>query len=57
MTTAGLAVESGDALQSARFQRYVGDFQREVSAHGTLPIVQQFNGQVREAMERPDDEE
>lgn len=57
VTTAGLAVEAGDALQSARFQRYVGDFQREVSVHGTLPMVQQFNGQVREAMERLDDGE
>ncbi|MFD7315022.1 sporulation protein [Streptomyces sp. NPDC059883] len=56
VTTASLAVEAGDALQSARFQRYVGDFQREVSVHGTLPIVQQFNGQVRDAMERLDDE-
>jgi hypothetical protein len=33
VTTAGQAVEEGDALQSARFQRYVTDFQREVSTH------------------------
>ncbi|MFF1421076.1 sporulation protein [Streptomyces sp. NPDC058280] len=56
VTTAGLAVEAGDALQSARFQRYVGDFQREVSTHATNPIVQQFNGQVRDAINRLDDE-
>ncbi|MFI0220232.1 hypothetical protein [Streptomyces lydicus] len=56
VTTASLAVEAGDALQSARFQRYVGDFQREVSAHATHPAVQQFSGQVRAAMNRLDDE-
>ncbi|WP_406421671.1 sporulation protein [Streptomyces sp. NBC_00873] len=56
VTTAGLAVEAGDALQSARFQRYVGDFQREVSVHSTNPVVQQFNGHVRDAMKRMDDE-
>ncbi|MFI1619661.1 sporulation protein [Streptomyces lydicus] len=56
VTTAGLAVEAGDALQSARFQRYVGDFQREVSAHATHPAVQQFSGQVRDAMNRLDHE-
>ncbi|MET8399954.1 sporulation protein [Streptomyces sp900116325] len=56
VTTAGLAVEGGDALQSARFQRYVGDFQREVSTHATNPVVQQFNGQIRDAMNRLDDE-
>lgn len=56
VTTAGLAVEAGDALQSARFQRYVGDFQREVSVHATNPVVQQFNEHVRDAMKRMDDE-
>ncbi|MEU8786511.1 sporulation protein [Streptomyces sp. NPDC048637] len=57
VATAALAVEAGDALQSARFQRYVGDFQREVSAaHATHPVVQQFSGQVREAMNRLGDE-
>ncbi|MEU7320452.1 sporulation protein [Streptomyces griseoviridis] len=56
VTTARRAVEDGDTLQSARFQRYVRDFQREVSVHGALPIVQQLNGQVREALEHLDDE-
>ncbi|MGY5132836.1 sporulation protein [Streptomyces nigrescens] len=57
VATAALAVEAGDALQSARFQRYVGDFQREVSAgHGAHPVVRQFSGQVRAAMNRLDDE-
>ncbi|WP_336049250.1 sporulation protein [Streptomyces sp. CA2R101] len=57
VATAGLAVEAGDALQSARFQRYVGDFQREVSAgHAAQPVVQRFSAQVRDAMSRLDDE-
>ncbi|MFD7757513.1 sporulation protein [Streptomyces sp. NPDC059757] len=56
VTTAGLAVEAGDALQSARFQRYVGDFQREVSVHAEDPVVQQFNEHVQDAMKRMGDE-
>ncbi|MCI3222507.1 sporulation protein [Streptomyces sp. NP-1717] len=56
VTTAGLAVEAGDALQSARFQRYVSDFQREVSVHAHHPVVRQFNGNVHDAMRRLDDE-
>ncbi|MGX1972321.1 sporulation protein [Streptomyces kronopolitis] len=56
VTTAGLAVEAGDALESARFQRYVGDFQREASAYGKRPAVQQFSGQVRDAVNRLGDE-
>ncbi|MFF2922691.1 sporulation protein [Streptomyces celluloflavus] len=56
VATAGLAVEEGDALQSARFQRYVGDFQREVSAHANTPAVQQFNDQLRNAVARLDHE-
>ncbi|MFD9796050.1 sporulation protein [Streptomyces sp. NPDC059070] len=54
--TASQAVEGGDALQSARFQRYVADFQREISGHTGIPAVEQFNEQVREAMARLDDE-
>ncbi|KIF79240.1 sporulation protein [Streptomyces sp. 150FB] len=54
VTTAGLAVDEGDALQSARFQRYVGDFQREVSLHTENPAVQHFNEQVRDAINRID---
>ncbi|MGW1018418.1 sporulation protein [Streptomyces niveus] len=56
VTTARRAVEAGDALQSARFQRYVGDFQRQVSVHAHNPVVQQFNGDVEAAMRRLDDE-
>ncbi|MGP3949850.1 hypothetical protein [Streptomyces sp. 7N604] len=56
VTTAGLAVAGGDALQSARFQRYVADFQREVSVHAGNPAVRDFNEQVRDAMTQLDDE-
>lgn len=57
VTTAALAVEAGDALQSARFQRYVSDFQREVSVHAPHnPVVQQFSEDLRDAMQRLDDE-
>ncbi|MFC9604740.1 sporulation protein [Streptomyces niveus] len=56
VTTADLAVEAGDALQSVRFQRYVSDFQREVSVHAHHPVVQQFNGDVQAAIQRLDDE-
>ncbi|MFH8557861.1 sporulation protein [Streptomyces celluloflavus] len=56
VATAGLAVEEGDALQSARFQRYVGDFQRAVSTHVNNPAVQQFNEQLRNAVARLDQE-
>ncbi|MFE9887631.1 sporulation protein [Streptomyces scopuliridis] len=56
VSTAGLAVEEGDALQSARFQRYVGDFQRKVSTYAGNPAVEQFNELIREAMNRIDDE-
>ncbi|MCQ4046040.1 sporulation protein [Streptantibioticus rubrisoli] len=54
--TASQAVDGGDALQSARFQRYVADFQREISGHTGNPAVEQFNEQVRKAMARLDDE-
>lgn len=56
VTTASLAVDAGDSLQSSRFQRYVTDFQREVSAHATNPAVKAFNDQVHDAMARLDDE-
>ncbi len=55
ITTASLALDDGDALQSARFQRYITDFQRTVSTHTGNPAVQQFNEQVREAMAYMDD--
>ncbi|MEU3460433.1 sporulation protein [Streptomyces sp. NPDC006733] len=56
VTTAGLAVTGGDALQSARFQRYVSDFQRDVSVHAENPVVQHFNEQVRHALQRLNDD-
>ncbi|MEU2788370.1 sporulation protein [Streptomyces sp. NPDC007100] len=56
VATAGLAVEAGDALRSARFHRYVDDFRREVSVHATHPLVQRFNERVQAAMNRLNDE-
>ncbi|MGW2627849.1 sporulation protein [Streptomyces chattanoogensis] len=56
VATASLAVDSGDTLQSSRFQRYVTDFQTEVSTHAANPSVAAFNDQVREALARLDDE-
>lgn len=53
---AALAVENGEALQSSRFQRYVTDFQREVSRHGGNPDVRAFNELVRHAMAEHDDD-
>jgi len=57
VATASLAVDGGDSLQSSRFQRYVSDFQAEISAHGTHPAVVAFNEQVHEALARLDDED
>ncbi|MCW8377756.1 sporulation protein [Streptomyces justiciae] len=57
VTTASLAVDGGDTLQSTRFQRYVTDFQAEVSIHATNPTVAAFNDQVRDALARLDDDE
>ncbi|MGW3355611.1 sporulation protein [Streptomyces bungoensis] len=57
VTTASLAVDGGDSLQSSRFQRYVTDFQAEVSAHATHPTVVAFNEQVSEALARLDNED
>ncbi|QEU94648.1 sporulation protein [Streptomyces kanamyceticus] len=56
VTTASLAVDGGDTLQSARFQRYVNDFQHEVSEHSANATVAAFNEKVREAIARLDDE-
>ncbi|MEU1519572.1 sporulation protein [Streptomyces sp. NPDC005811] len=56
VTTASLAVEGGDSLQSSRFQRYVTDFQHEIGAHATSPAVAAFNEKVRDAFARLDDE-
>jgi tetratricopeptide (TPR) repeat protein len=56
LSTASLAVECADALQSARFQRYVTDFQREVSAHARNAAVQEFEVLVRDALVERDEE-
>jgi hypothetical protein len=54
--TATQAVEAAEALQSARFQRYVETFQRDISPYGGNPAVLQFNERVREAMIHVKDE-
>ncbi|MFI0814764.1 sporulation protein [Streptomyces sp. NPDC021098] len=51
-TTAVQAVEAAEALQSVRFQRYVENFQREISPYAGSPVVEQFNERAREAMVR-----
>ncbi|WP_141206713.1 sporulation protein [Streptomyces griseorubiginosus] len=57
VTTASLAVDGGDSLQSTRFQRYVTDFQIEVSVHAANPVVAAFNEQVHEALTRLDEDD
>ncbi|MFJ8723599.1 sporulation protein [Streptomyces sp. NPDC093269] len=52
VTTASLAVDGGDALQSTRFQRYVTDFQEEVRAHAANPAVAAFDDKVHDALAR-----
>ncbi|MGW7020449.1 sporulation protein [Streptomyces decoyicus] len=56
LETASLAVDGGDTLQSSRFQRYVTDFQQEISIHTGNPTVAAFQDQVRDALARLDDE-
>lgn len=48
--TATQAVEEGESLQSARFLRYVTDFQQKTSAHARTAVVTLFNDQVAEAL-------
>jgi hypothetical protein len=57
VTTASLAMDGGDTLQSSRFQRYVTDFQTEVSTHAANPTVAAFNDQVHDALARLNDDE
>ncbi|MFF4563979.1 sporulation protein [Streptomyces sp. NPDC001435] len=57
VTTASLAVDGGDSLQSTRFQRYVTDFQNEVSVHATNPAVTAFHDKVRDALARLDEDD
>ncbi|MEU9111939.1 hypothetical protein AB0D04_09135 [Streptomyces sp. NPDC048483] len=54
--TASLAVDGRDTLQPSRFQRYVTDFQKEVSIHAANPSGAAFHDQVRDALGRLDDE-
>jgi hypothetical protein len=49
VATAGLAVEEGESVQSARFVRYVEDFQQEVSGYSSTPVVAAFNERVSAA--------
>ncbi|MBM9436067.1 sporulation protein [Actinacidiphila bryophytorum] len=46
LSTAGLAVDEGESLQSARFVRYVEDFQREISGYTDIPAVAEFTEKV-----------
>ncbi|MFF3468445.1 sporulation protein [Streptomyces sp. NPDC002619] len=57
VTTASLAVDGGDSLQSARFRRYVTDFQKEVSGHTANPAVTAFNQTVHDALTRLDEDD
>ncbi|MGP4090883.1 sporulation protein [Streptomyces sp. KR55] len=57
VTTASLAVDGGDSLQSSRFQRYVTDFQNEVSVHAANPAVAAFNEKVHDALTRLDEDD
>ncbi|PAZ12464.1 sporulation protein [Streptomyces sp. SA15] len=57
VTTASLAVDGGDSLQSNRFQRYVTDFQNEVSMHAANPSVVAFNEKVHDALTRLDEDD
>ncbi|MBQ1091064.1 sporulation protein [Streptomyces sp. B93] len=57
VTTARLAVDGGDSLQSSRFQRYVTDFQAEISTHAANPAVVAFNEHVSDAFARLDEDE
>ncbi|MBM9505457.1 sporulation protein [Actinacidiphila acididurans] len=49
VSTAGLAVDEGESLQSARFVRYVEDFQQEISPYAAAPVVAAFNEKVATA--------
>ncbi|UXY27560.1 sporulation protein [Streptomyces sp. HUAS TT20] len=57
VTTASLAVDGGDSLQSTRFQRYVTDFQNQVSVHAANPVVATFNEKVQDALTRLDEDD
>ncbi|MCX4700117.1 hypothetical protein [Streptomyces sp. NBC_01373] len=47
----------GDSLQSTRFQRYVTDFQTEVSVHAANLTVAAFNEKVHDALNRLDEDD
>ncbi|MBY8878390.1 sporulation protein [Actinacidiphila acidipaludis] len=46
VATATLAVDEGESLQSARFVRYIEDFQREISDCSSVPVVRAFEERV-----------
>ncbi|WP_329131100.1 sporulation protein [Streptomyces sp. NBC_01476] len=56
VATATTAVREGESVQSARFRRYVSDFQRQVSPQASNSAVRDFNDHVRVALADPDDE-
>jgi hypothetical protein len=55
VSTADLAVEEGESLQSARFLRYVGDFQQEIIGFSGTPTVTRFNEKVAAARAQLDE--
>nr|WP_039937825.1 hypothetical protein [Streptomyces himastatinicus] len=50
VATATQAVEAAEALQSARFQRYVENFQHDISPYAGSAVIRQFKERVREAI-------
>lgn len=56
VATATTAVREGKSVQSARFLRYVSDFQRDISPHASNISVQDFNEHVRVELACADDE-
>jgi hypothetical protein len=55
VTTASLAVEEGESVQSMRFRRYVQDFQTNVGSYTNEPAVADFNELMRESFAADED--
>lgn len=53
--TATTAVREGESVQSARFRRYVANFQQKIVHHAHNATVRDFNEYVRCAFAAPDD--
>jgi hypothetical protein len=53
--TATTAVREGESVQSARFRRYVANFQQKIVHHARNATVRDFNEYVRCAFAAPDD--